>query len=284
MDHEPTLAPEGTLAELVEVLRGKRITLLTGAGCSTESGIPDYRGEGARYRPRSPIQHHEFVTQPEVRQRYWARSVLGWPRFRLAKPNAGHDALAAMERAGLLEGLITQNVDGLHGAAGNGRVIELHGALARVVCLGCGATEHRDALQARLAERNPGFVEAHEARVRPDGDAELDGEAVRAFRVAECRSCGRALLMPDVVFFGGSVPKARVEEAYAWVDASDALLVVGTSLQVFSGYRFVLRARDRGIPVAVANVGPTRGDALARVRVNEKLGALLPALARGLGA
>lgn len=253
--------------------------MLTGAGCSTESGIPDYRGEGARHRPRAPIQHHEFVTRAEVRQRYWARSILGWPRFCSARPNEGHRALAALEQHGVVHGVLTQNVDGLHQAAGSARVLELHGALSRVKCLACGAPESRDALQHRLTVLNPGFLDEHEALVRPDGDAEIADALVRAFRVAECLHCGHGALTPDVVFFGGSVARPLVEQAYRWLDESDALLVLGTSLQVFSGFRFALRARDQKKPVLIVNAGPTRADAFATVRVEGRLGAVLPRVA-----
>ncbi|MCI0670222.1 MAG: NAD-dependent protein deacetylase [Myxococcaceae bacterium] len=267
---------------LASLLRGRRVVVLTGAGCSTESGIPDYRGPGTRARVRSPIQHRDFLARPEVRQRYWARSVLGWPRFRSAMPNAAHEALAALEQEGAVLGLITQNVDRLHQAAGSARVIELHGALAGVRCLDCGEREHRDALQERLLSLNPGFS-SRSAEVRPDGDAELALEAEQAFRVASCLRC-RGTLKPDVIFFGDNVPRPTVEDAFALLETGDALLVVGSSLAVFSGFRFVRRAAERGIPIGMVNLGETRGDGLAQVRVEARAGEVLPRLASALSA
>jgi NAD-dependent SIR2 family protein deacetylase len=270
------------VAALAALLRGRRVVVLTGAGCSTESGIPDYRGPGTRARARNPIQHHEFVTRPEVRARYWARSVLGYGRFATARPNPAHHALAAMEAAGLVSGLLTQNVDRLHHAAGSARVIELHGALAEVRCLDCGAREPRAALQSRLLALNPGFT-AQPVELRPDGDAELPPEAVAAFRVAGCLACG-GTLKPDVVFFGDNVPRPTVEAAFALLDEGDALMVVGSSLAVYSGFRFVRRAAERALPIAFVNLGPARGDELAQVRVDARAGEVLPALAAALGA
>lgn len=268
--------------DLAELLRGRRVLALTGAGCSTESGIPDYRGPETRRRARNPIQHREFVGDPTARQRYWARSALGWPRFASAAPNAGHKALAELERGGIVGSVLTQNVDRLHQAAGTRNIIELHGALADVACLDCGGHEPRAELQARILALNPGFREEAE-ELAPDGDAELPLEAVRGFRVPACLACG-GVLKPDVVFFGGSVPREKVESAYAELDASEVLLVVGSSLAVFSGYRFVLRAAERGIPVALVNLGESRGDAHAAVRVDARAGEVLPELAKRLGS
>ena len=265
---------------LVTLLRRKRVAVLTGAGISTESGIPDYRGPVTKLRARNPIQHHAFVTDAEARRRYWARATVGWARFRGAEPNDGHRALAAMERAGVLTGLVTQNVDRLHQRAGQATVIELHGALADVRCLACGAHEDRETLQHRLLVLNPQWVE-RTAELAPDGDAELPLEVVRAFRVADCLHCGGAL-KPDVVFFGGNVARAVVDAAYAVVEQSEALLVVGTSLTVFSGYRFVRRAAEKGIAVAIVNIGESRGDPHAALRVDAHAGQVLPALARAL--
>ncbi len=264
----------------MRLLRGRRIVVLTGAGCSTESGIPDYRGPGTLARARNPIQHMEFLNRPEVRARYWARSLLGWPRFSSARPNAAHQALAAMERQGRVLGLITQNVDRLHHAAGSTRIIELHGALAEVRCLSCEERESRAALQERLLALNPGFVE-QQVELRPDGDAELPVEAVRAFRVADCLRCGGPL-KPDVVFFGDNVPRPTVDAAFSMLEEADALLVAGSSLAVFSGYRFVLRASERHMPIAMLNIGESRGDALADVRVEARVGEVLPRLAAAL--
>lgn len=265
---------------LVTLLRRKRVAVLTGAGISTESGIPDYRGPVTKLRARNPIQHHAFVTDAEARRRYWARATVGWARFRSAEPNDGHRALAAMEHAGVLSGLVTQNVDRLHQRAGHASVIELHGALADVRCLACGAHEDRETLQHRLLVLNPQWVE-RTAELAPDGDAELPVELVRAFRVADCLHCGGAL-KPDVVFFGGNVARPVVDAAYAVVEQSDALLVVGTSLTVFSGYRFVRRAADKGIAVAIVNIGESRGDTHAALRIDAHAGQVLPALALAL--
>lgn len=274
---DPTLPPRATdLDALADLLRGRRIAALTGAGVSTASGIPDYRGPVTRMKARNPIQHRAFVTDPATRARYWARSVRGWPRFRAFAPNAAHEALAALERRGALTGLITQNVDRLHARAGSRDVIELHGALHEARCLDCGAIEDRDALQARLLALNPDAL-SWTAAIAPDGDVDLPEEAVRAFRVAGCARCG-GVLKPDVVFFGDNVPRPRVEEAFARVDAADALLVVGSSLAVYSGYRFVLRAEARGIPVAIVNLGETRGDPHATARVDDAAERALPAL------
>jgi NAD+-dependent protein deacetylase sirtuin 4 len=277
---EPASSKPPDVGALIELLRGRHIVVLSGAGCSTESGIPDYRGPGTRARARNPIQHMEFLSRPEVRARYWARSLLGWPRFSSAHPNAAHHALAAMEGSGHVRGLITQNVDRLHHAAGSTRVIELHGALADVRCLSCGEHESRRALQERLLALNPGFLE-HQVELRPDGDAELPLEAVRTFRVADCTRCAGAL-KPDVVFFGDNVPRPTVDAAFAMLEEADALLVVGSSLAVFSGYRFVLRAAERHMPIAMVNLGESRGDELADVRVEARLGEVLPRLAEGL--
>lgn len=265
---------------LAALLRGRRLVVLTGAGCSTESGIPDYRGPGTRARARNPIQHREFLTKPEVRTRYWARSLLGWPRFSSARPNAAHQALATLEREGHVLGLITQNVDRLHHAAGSQRVIELHGALARVRCLECEALEPRVEVQERLMALNPGFAE-RTAELRPDGDAELPVEAVRDFQVAVCTRCG-GTLKPDVVFFGDNVPPPTVEAAFSLLEEGDALLVVGSSLAIYSGFRFLQRAADRHLPIGLVNMGECRGGELVDVRVEARAGEVLPRLVEAL--
>ena len=273
-----------SLDGLLAVLRGRRIVALTGAGCSTESGIPDYRGPDTPPRVRPPIQHREFVDRPDARRRYWARSVLGWPRLAAAEPNAGHRALARLEASGAIAGLITQNVDGLHGRAGSRDVVELHGALARVRCLGCEVVTSRDELQARLLAANPTWPErARSIPSAPDGDADLPDELVADFAVVDCTACG-GLLMPDVVFFGGSVPRPTLDAAWSTFDRAEVLLVVGSSLAVFSGYRFVRRAAERGIAVAILNRGPTRGDELAHVRLDARAGEALTALATALAS
>ncbi|MES1210599.1 MAG: NAD-dependent protein deacetylase [Pseudomonadota bacterium] len=273
-------ADGGDLTALTELLAGRRFVALTGAGCSTESGIPDYRGAG-RPGPRNPIQHDAFMRRPEVRQRYWARATLGWERFKSARPNAAHAALARLEAAGRLTGVITQNVDRLHHAAGSQRVVELHGALADVRCLGCGAHEPRADLQARLLTANPDWLHAAAGAARPDGDAELPAGLVAAFQVVGCRACDGAL-KPDVVFFGGTVAEPTLSAAWALLGAGAALLVIGSSLTVYSGFRFVRRAHELAMPIAIVNVGPTRGDALAQVRVSAAVGEVLPRLAAAL--
>lgn len=270
------------LEALVRLLAGRRFVALTGAGCSTESGIPDYRGDG-RPGPRHPIQHDAYLRRPEVRRRYWARATLGWERFSGARPNAAHRALAALERAGVLAGVITQNVDRLHHAAGSARVVELHGALADVRCLGCAAVESRASVHARLLAENPGWLGrvTAELRLAPDGDAELPDDAVTEFRVVTCRACG-GVLKPDVVFFGGTVSEATLADAWSVFDDGQVLLVVGSSLTVYSGFRFVRRAAERGVPVALINIGPTRADADVQVRLSARAGEALPELARRL--
>lgn len=274
-----TSSPEPHLAPLIERLRGRRIVALTGAGCSTESGIPDYRGPTTRDRARNPIQYRQFVGSAEGRQRYWSRSVVGWPRMAEARPNRAHQALAQLEHAGLLRGVITQNVDRLHHAAGSRRVVELHGTLAEVVCLGCGERELRAALQDRLLALNPGF-RVRSAALAPDGDAEVVDTS--GFLVPDCLACG-GVLKPGVVFFGESVPRPVVDAAFALLEEGDALLVVGSSLAVFSGLRFVRRAARSDVPVAIVNLGPTRGDDHACVRVDGRAGEVLPRLAELLG-
>jgi NAD-dependent SIR2 family protein deacetylase len=269
------------VAELVELLRGRRFVALTGAGCSTESGIPDYRGPGTAARARNPIRYQEFLRQPLARARYWARSSVGWQRMSLAAPNAAHRALAELERAGLAVGLITQNVDRLHTRAGSRRVIELHGALDEVRCIECGTIEQRSRLQERLIAENPDFAAA-DVELAPDGDAELDAALAAGFRVAPCLACG-GVLKPNVVFFGENVPAPTVEAAYALLSEAEVLLVLGSSLTVFSGFRFVRRASAEGVPVAIVNLGETRGDPYACVRVEARVGELLPEVAERLG-
>lgn len=283
------------VASLVELARGRRVVALTGAGCSTESGIPDYRGVDTPPRARAPMQHREFVDKAENRRRYWARSLLGWPRLAAAQPNVGHAALAKLEHAGAIAGVITQNVDGLHGAAGSREVVELHGALARVRCLQCGEITSRTSLQDRLLGANPNWPararmatddlagprRSDRLHSRPDGDVDLPDELVAGFVVVACTSCD-GVLMPDVVFFGGSVPRATLDAAWALFDRAELLLVIGSSLTVFSGYRFVRRAAERGVPIAILNRGPTRGDAHAQLRIDARCGDALPRLVQAL--
>jgi NAD-dependent SIR2 family protein deacetylase len=276
------VAADAAVAELAELARGRRVVALTGAGCSTESGIPDYRGVDTPPRPRAPIQHREFVDKEDNRRRYWARSLLGWPRLAAAQPNDGHRALAALEEAGVVAGVITQNVDSLHSVAGSRQVVELHGALARVRCLACGDISARTTLQDRLLAANPTWpARARMATIAPDGDVDLPDELVASFSFVPCLACD-GTLMPDVVFFGGSVPKPTLDAAWALFDQAELLLVIGSSLTVFSGYRFVRRASERNVPVAILNRGPTRGDPHAQLRVDARIGEVLPQLARTL--
>lgn len=247
---------------LEHVLGDRRWLVLTGAGVSTDSGIPDYRGPGSPVR--TPMTYQDFIRTPEARRRYWARAHVGWSRMSQAAPNATHQVLAAMEDEDRLTGLITQNVDGLHERAGHRDVIDLHGRIDRVVCLSCREISHRAELHERLAELNPGY-ETRIGEIAPDGDVVLTETA--DFRVAPCRACGGDL-KPDVVFFGENVPKERVERCYALVTAAEALVVLGSSLQVMSGLRFVKAARRQGLPIVIVNKGTTRGDDLATLKID----------------
>ena len=264
------------VAGVAELLRGRTWVALSGAGMSTDSGIPDYRGPMSVRA--TPMQFGEFVSSVEAQRRYWARSFLGWRRIGHARPNAGHRALFELQRAGLT-GVITQNVDGLHSAAGSRPVINLHGEIAAVVCLDCGGRESRRAVQDRLAQLNPdlsGPVTIEHAELRPDGDAVVADW--QHFALAGCQVCG-GRLKPDVVFFGEAVPKPRVESAYRMVESADVLVVVGSSLTVMSGLRFVRHNAKQGRPVVIINRGPTRGDDLADIKIDggcsETLGALV---------
>ncbi|MCA9630744.1 MAG: NAD-dependent protein deacetylase [Myxococcales bacterium] len=257
-----------------------RWTVLTGAGVSTESGIPDYRGPETARRARNPIQYKEFTSSVAGRQRYWARSVIGWPRFREASPNRTHSALAELERRGKVTGVITQNVDRLHTKAGGRELVELHGALAEVRCLGCGDLSCRDRLQERLLELNPGW-DARRVELAPDGDAELGLGEVEGFQLAACERCG-GVLKPNVVFFGEGVPRPVVDRAWGLFDAADGLLVAGSSLVVFSGFRFVRRAAQEGKPVAIVNLGDTRGHEHAALTLNAPVGEVFDELLRVL--
>jgi NAD-dependent SIR2 family protein deacetylase len=307
----PAASPAGD-SELTAFLAGhERIVALTGAGCSTASGIPDYRGPDGEWKHRRPTTYQRFVTSAAVRQRYWAGSIVGWGRIAAAEPNAAHRALATLEARGRLHWLVTQNVDGLHQRAGNRRVTDLHGRLDKVLCLGCrtrygrrrfqdtllawngggeaatgelprAVTHARSATVTAPAAARTGGAVATSAPARPDGDADIAAHQVAGFRVPPCPSCG-GVLKPDVVFFGEGVPPRRVEEAMGRLAEADALLVVGSSLMVWSGYRFVRRAAELGIPVAAVNLGRTRADAELALKVEGCCTTVLPAAAARLG-
>jgi NAD-dependent SIR2 family protein deacetylase len=269
---------------MVELVARRGVVVLSGAGLSTESGIPDYRGESGALRRHTPMTYDDFVGSGEARRRYWARSHLGWRAMAGARPNDGHRAVAALRAAGHVTGVITQNVDGLHQAAGTPPdVIDLHGGLDRVICLTCGAPSSRVDLERRLNEANPLF-DGVVARVNPDGDVDLADAAVQSFRPVDCTVCGTGVLKPDVVFFGENVPKARVDRCKDLVDTAEAMLVLGSSLTVMSGLRFVRRAAEAGKPVVIVNHGPTRGDRYASARIEAPLGAALVELVRRVGA
>jgi len=268
------------LQHLIE--RSKRLVVLTGAGCSTSSGIPVYRDEQRRWKGAQPMLYEEFVADPVARQRYWARSLAGFERIASARPNAAHFALAELEARGRIELLITQNVDGLHGRAGSKNVLELHGGLQDVVCLGCRARSARGALQARLKALNPDWA-GLTGPLRPDGDAELEVRAYHEFAVPDCSICG-GVLKPDVVFFGEAVPKPRAARALNGVREADAVLVVGSSLTVLSGFRLAREASRLGIPVAAINRGSTRADPFLDPKIDSGCEHALEALATALAS
>ena len=264
--------------ELLRLVAAGEVLVLSGAGLSTESGIPDYRGPTGSRRRTTPMTYQDFTSSSAARRRYWARSHLGWKVIAAARPNVGHQAVARLQGLGLVTDVITQNVDGLHQAAGAQDVVELHGGLDRVVCLHCSARSSRLDLDARLRCVNPGFA-ATVARVNADGDADVPDEALDGFVVVDCLACGGPL-KPDVVFFGETVPKDRVSRCFQLVDRARAVVVLGSSLTVMSGYRFVLHAAKQGKPVAIVNQGETRGDGRAHVRVDAPLGEALSRLVR----
>ncbi|GGS31230.1 NAD-dependent protein deacetylase [Actinokineospora fastidiosa] len=263
------------------MLADRDVVVLSGAGLSTESGIPDYRGPSGSLRKHTPMTYQEFVGSVEGRRRYWARSHVGWRAIARARPNSGHHAVAALRAGGYLSGVITQNVDGLHQAAGVPDVVELHGGLDRVVCLGCRRLSPREELDARLRAANPGFAAVSDD-INPDGDVDLPDDVVRGFQLVDCADCG-SVLKPDVVFFGENVPVPRVEQCYRLVDEARALLVLGSSLTVMSGLRFVRHAANAGKPVLIVTRGETRGDGYAAVRVDLPLGTALADVTAILG-
>ncbi len=261
---------------LTDLVVDGEVVVLSGAGLSTESGLPDYRGPSGLARRAQPMTYQTFLGAAEARRRYWARSHHGWRHISEAVPNRGHHAVAALERGGLVAGTITQNVDGLHHSAGAQRVVELHGNLARVVCLDCGDRTDRQELDRRLRAANQDW-DGRATQITPDGDAVLSDGDVERFQVVDCERC-TGVLKPDVVFFGENVPMPRVDECYALVERAGVLVVLGSSLTVMSGYRFVRHAARLGIPVAIMNQGPTRGDGDALLTIDAPLGPALTAV------
>ena len=270
------------IVQVAELLADGGVVVLSGAGLSTESGIPDYRGATGSLRRHTPMTYQEFIASEAGRQRYWARSHLGWRTITGAEPNEGHRAVAALGASGHVAGVITQNVDGLHRAAGTPDAVELHGSLDRVICLSCGVLSTREGLDHRLRAANAAF-QAASTHINPEGDVELDDSAVADFRVVPCEECADGMLKPDVVFFGENVPKPRVQQCYELIDRARGLLVLGSSLTVMSGLRFVRYAAKAGKPVAIINQGETRGDVHAAVRANLPLGTALTWLVGELG-
>jgi NAD-dependent SIR2 family protein deacetylase len=280
----PAGQPPAGVAHLAEMVGKGSVLVLSGAGISTASGIPDYRGPTGRLRNALPMTFDRFTASARERQRYWARSHLGWQQVARARPNAAHHAVASLDHAGLLTGTVTQNVDGLHTLAGSTDVVDLHGRLDAVVCLDCGDRRPRLELMLRLDVLNPGFRDrfcTDGPSLRPDGDVRLPEDAVAGFRTVGCRRCG-GVLKPDVVFFGEHVPPARFRRSLALLDASSLLLVLGSSLTVGSGFRFVTAARRRGVPVAIVTRGATRGDPYAAIKLEAWLADVLVPLAERL--
>jgi NAD-dependent SIR2 family protein deacetylase len=273
VDNAIGVASANSLVEFVK--RHPRLFVLTGAGCSTDSGIPDYRDADGEWKRRPPITYQLFVGNELARKRYWARSLVGFRRMRHARPNGAHLSLANLEQRGRVVQLVTQNVDGLHQAAGSQNVIDLHGRIDAVRCLDCNERSSREQLQQQLEQMNPDFASL-DAVEAPDGDADLDDVAFERFDVPPCDACG-GLLKPDVVFFGEGVPGERVRRAMAAIEHCDALLVIGSSLMVYSGYRFATAAADAGKPIAAINLGRTRADDLLALKITDRCGAVLSA-------
>jgi NAD-dependent SIR2 family protein deacetylase len=272
--------PIEALAELLE--RSRRLVVLTGAGCSTESGLPDYRDRDGAWKRAPPMSYQEFIGSLSARRRYWARGSIGWRKFHRVLPGPAHQALARLEQAGRIDCLITQNVDGLHQRAGSSKVIDLHGRIDAVQCLDCRVSFTRAEVQARLDRLNPDWARL-DAAMGPDGDALIEQMSHDEFQLVDCELC-RGPLKPAVVFFGEAVPAGTVAQAYAAIARADALLVVGTSLMVYSGYRFVRAACERGLPVALVNLGATRADAQVSLKIEGGCGEVLERLAARLSA
>ena len=262
--------------------RHPRLFILTGAGVSTDSGIPDYRDTNGDWKRPQPVTYQAFTGDDTTRRRYWARSMVGWPTMAHARPGLAHTALAQLEHAGHVELLLTQNVDGLHERAGSVRTIDLHGRIDTVRCLACETRSPRSALQEELRRRNPAWA-ALEARAAPDGDADLEHDNFASFDIPPCPVCG-GMLKPDVVFFGESVPRDRVTAAFAALEQADAMLIIGSSLMVYSGYRFPQAAAQAGKPIAAINIGRTRADDLLSLKIERPVGEVLGELVQGMGA
>lgn len=277
-----TLDPEASLLELCELMARQPVLVLTGAGISTASGIPGYRDRDGVRQGRAPMLYQEFVGSAAARRRYWARSMLGWPKVWQAQPNAAHRALAHLAAAGRIAGLITQNVDGLHQQAGSTDVIELHGHLHRVRCLDCGKLLRRSEIQMLLEEENA-HLQGVEAVLAPDGDAHLAEACLEGFRVPHCPCCGSDLLKPDVVFYGEGVPAGQAEAAARAVDEAPALLVVGSTLMTYSSFRLCQAIAARGKPLIAVNLGRTRADELLTLKLEQPCEQVLPWLAGRLG-
>ena len=271
--HDGNRADSAAIAELGRRIADGGVFVLSGAGISTDSGIPDYRDEHGAWKGRQPVQYRDFVDSEATRRRYWARSMVGFPLLSNAEPNLGHRAISSLEERGVLSVLVTQNVDGLHRRAGSERVIDLHGRIDQVKCLGCAAITSRALLQSELAARNPEFVNAA-AIAKPDGDAELEAVNYDHFELVVCAACG-GMLKPDVVFFGENVPPARVLEAMSTLERSRLLLIVGSSLMVYSGYRFARAATRLGVPIAIVNRGKTRADDVAALKISGNIADVL---------
>lgn len=258
-----------------------RLLVLTGAGISTDSGIPDYRDRNGEWKRKQPVQHADFMGNLSTRRRYWGRSLIGWPVMQRARPNTAHEALALLEERGHIERLVTQNVDGLHQQAGSRSVIDLHGRADRVICMDCGFHCTRDEVHSRSARMNPAFTR-FTATAAPDGDADLEVD-FGTFEIPHCPQCG-GILKPDVVFFGDNVPKTRVQQALDALERSDALLVIGSSLMVYSGFRFCKRAKEWNKPMAALTLGRTRADELLDLKLDAPIGATLTQLLRALNS
>lgn len=276
------ITPPPLMDELVNfVAQSKHLFVLTGAGCSTESGIPDYRDAEGEWKHKRPLQYQDFIRSENARKRYWARSLLGWQRIALAQPNPAHIALACLERAGWIYQLVTQNVDGLHQKAGSRRVLDLHGRLDTVECLDCQWQWPRETFQQRLQEKNPDFKN-FSAAIAPDGDALLEDIDFSQFQIPPCEQCA-GILKPSVTFFGEGVPSQKVKQAYAYLEDADGLLIVGSSLMVYSGYRFCRAAWEQCKPIAAINLGRTRADDKLSLKIPAPCSQVLPALVAQLG-